>query len=201
MSRSTLPIACNSLAIQLHIKNNADIGTERFRLRVSNADLQELCINDVFFVIALQEYSPRILKHYKRLMSIFSTHAASTEYVDASKLFMDLFFDVVSDLTLGESFNTLTTGERNSIFGEFLQHQKSVGFILLNMWVFHLVRSIPVVASRIVYMMRWYASAVSKRKEVRERSSRKHTWYADALKRRRQVRVLFRLANPTDFRR
>ncbi|KAF3041127.1 hypothetical protein E8E12_007966 [Didymella heteroderae] len=100
---------------------------------------------------ALHEYSPRMVKHYRILMTIFSKHATLNEPVDLSKHLMDLFFDVISDLTFGESFNALTTG--------------SVGFVILNMWMFHLLRSIPIVASRLLYMMQWYASAISKRKE------------------------------------
>lgn len=123
-------------------------------------------------------------------MSIFSINATTDAPIDVSKWFMDLFFDVVSDLTFGRSFNTLTTGERNPIIGEFLQNQKILGFILLDMWIFHIVRSIPAVAARLLYMLQWYASAMSRRMEVRERSSRKRRWYANALKQRKQVRCL-----------
>ncbi|KAH6644601.1 cytochrome P450 [Boeremia exigua] len=118
-----------------------------------------------FQTSALQQYSPRISKHYRRFLSIFSHNATSNVSVDASKLLLDLFFDVVSDLTFGESFDTLTTGKRNPIIEEFLQNQKILGFVILNMWVFHLIRSIPMVATRILYMTQWYASAVLKRKE------------------------------------
>ncbi|KAJ4988541.1 cytochrome p450 [Stagonosporopsis vannaccii] len=135
---------------------------------------------------ALQEYSPRIVKHYRRLLDIFCAKTVTGVPIDVSTWFMDLFFDVVSDLTFGESFNTLTTGERNPVIGEFLQNQKIVGFALLNMWIFHLIRSIPAVAARLLYMMQWYASAISRRKEVRERSSHKRQWYANALKQREQ---------------
>jgi hypothetical protein len=129
-----------------------------------------------------------MVKHYIILVNILSSHASSHESVDVSKYLMDLFFDVISDLTLGESFNALTAGMRNPVIGEFLQYQQSVGFILLNMWMFHLLRSIPTVASRLLYMMQWYGSAISQRKEVRERSSRKREWYKTALKKRAQVR-------------
>ncbi|KAF2622537.1 benzoate 4-monooxygenase [Macroventuria anomochaeta] len=129
---------------------------------------------------ALQEYSPRIVKHYKILMGIFSTDGASSAPVDVSKLFMDLFFDVVSDLTFGESFNTLTTGERNPIIGEFLAYQQSVGFVILNMWMFHLLRSIPTVASRILYWMQWYASAVAKRNEMKDTSPDLYTYLSQS---------------------
>src|SRR5690348_8683305 len=128
-----------------------------------------------------------MVKHYRILVKSLSKHASTTGSIDVSKHLMDLFFDVISDLTLGESFNALTTGERNPIIGEFLQYQHSVGFVLLNMWMFHLLRSIPTVASRLLYMMQWYASAISQRKEVRERSSRKREWYKAALNKRAQV--------------
>lgn len=128
------------------------------------------------------------MKHYKILMGILSANPASGTPVDVTKLFMDLFFDIISDLTLGESFDTLTTGQRNPIIGEFLAHQQSVGFVILNMWIFHLMRSIPNVSARIVYWMRWYATSIAKRREVRERSSYKRRWYAGALKNRGQVR-------------
>jgi len=117
---------------------------------------------------------------------------------------MDLFFDVISDLTFGKSFDALTTGQRNRIIGEFLAQQRNVGFVLLNMWLFHLIRCIPLVASRIVYWVQWYASPAAKRKEIRERStSRKRRWYENALENREQVRQLWLppLVNPTDTRR
>ena len=121
-------------------------------------------------------------------MNILLEHASSNGSVDVSKHLMDLFFDVISDLTLGESFNALAAGVRNPIIGEFLQYQQTFGFVLLNMWMFHLLRTMPIVASRLLYMMQWYASAISQRKEVRERSSRKREWYKTALKKRAQVR-------------
>ncbi|RYH34144.1 MAG: hypothetical protein EON54_20045 [Alcaligenaceae bacterium] len=117
-----------------------------------------------------------------------SKHAVSSESVDVSRYLMDLFFDVISDLTFGESFDALTTGVRDPIVGEFLRHQKSAGVVMSNMCIFHLLRSIPAVASRLLYVVQWYASAVSKRGEVRERSSRKREWYERALKNRAQVR-------------
>lgn len=185
MSRSTQHTACNSLATPISTRISVDIGTRLSRPLVSVTAV--LAVTRLTSS-ALRAYSPRIVKHYKLLMDIFTTGAATGTPMDVSTRFMDLFFDVVSDLTFGESFNTLTKGERNPVVGEFLQHQTVVGFVLLNMWIFHLLRSIPAVAARLLYMMRWYASAISRRKEVRERSSRKRQWYANALKQRKQVR-------------
>lgn len=100
---------------------------------------------------------------------------------------MDLFFDVVSDLTFGKSFDTLTSGQRNQIITEFLAYQKSVGFVISNMWVFHLLRSIPAAASSVLYWVKWYSSSVDERKDLQKRSSRKRLWYANALEERKKV--------------
>ena len=112
--------------------------------------------------LALQEYTPRVVKYYKFVMNIFTKRAALGTPIDVTELLMDLFFDVISDLTLGKSFESLETGQRNPVVREFLKRQKIVGFALLNMWVLHLLRSL--------------------------RSPRKHEWYANALKNRQQVR-------------
>ena len=127
------------------------------------------------------------MKHYKTLMDMLSTRSANDSFIDVSKPLMDLFFDVISDLTFGESFNALTTRQRNPIIKEFLAYQQSVGFVILNMWIFHLVRSIPGVAARILYWIQWYTTPLAKRKDLRERSSKKRRWYADALEDRRKV--------------
>lgn len=111
---------------------------------------------------ALQKYTPRVVKQYKSLMGIFTEDAILGAPIDVTKLLMDLFFDVISDLTLGQSFRSLETRQRNPVVREFLKRQKIVGFALLNIWILHLLRSI--------------------------RSSRKHQWYAKALRSRRQVR-------------
>ncbi|KAF9695590.1 hypothetical protein EKO04_006412 [Ascochyta lentis] len=140
-----------------------------------------------FQVKAMQEYLPRIVKHYKILMGVFTASSATGRPIDVSRLFMDLFFDVVSDLILGESFNTLTTGKRNSIIEGFLAQHQNLGFALLNMWVFHLIRCIPLVASRIIYWIQWCASSGTRKKELREKPSRKQRWYANALKNRKQM--------------
>lgn len=108
---------------------------------------------------------------------------------------MDLFFDVISDLTLGKSFDALTKGQRDPITGDFLARQQAVGYMLLDMWLFHLIRRllqssryVPLVASRIAHRMRIHSSSESKGEDVREGlGSRKHRWYANALKQREQV--------------
>jgi hypothetical protein len=102
------------------------------------------------------------VKHYKSIMGIFTKRAALGAPIDVTELLMDLFFDVISDLTLGESFRSLETGQRNPVVREFLKRQKIVGFALLNTWVLHLIRSL--------------------------KSPRKHEWYANALRKRKQVR-------------
>lgn len=126
-----------------------------------------------------------MVKHYGIFQDVLSKHVSSDKSIDVSKHLMDLFFDVISELTLGESFNALTSGVRDPIVREFLQYQQSAGFI--NMWMFHLLRSIPIAASHLLYMLQWYSSAISQKKEVRQRSARKRQWYKAALQKRAQV--------------
>ncbi|KAF1364560.1 benzoate 4-monooxygenase [Lizonia empirigonia] len=136
---------------------------------------------------ALREYTPRVVKHYKILMDRFTASSVLAEPVDASRLFMDLFFDVISDLTSGKSFDALKTGQRNPIAGEFIAQQQNVGFMLLIMWLFHLLRRIPLFTSRIVYWVQCYASSAAKKSEALKRpASRKRRWYANALENRKQ---------------
>lgn len=129
------------------------------------------------------------MKHYKILMNRFIASSVLAEPVDASRLFMDLFFDVISDLTFGKSFDALKTGQRNPIVGDFIAQQQNVGFVLLIMWLFHLLRCIPLFTSRIVYWVQCYASSAATRSEALKRpASRKRRWYANALEDRKQVR-------------
>lgn len=115
---------------------------------------------------ALQEYNPRLFRHYRILINIFDHHAASKLPVDASQSFMDLFFDVVSDLTFGKSFDSLTTKQRNPIIGEFIKEQKAVGYMLMNMWVFYLIRCLPMVKALIKEWLCFYGNALEERRNV-----------------------------------
>lgn len=99
-------------------------------------------------------------------MEIFSTCAASGSSVDASKAFMFLGFDLVSELTFGESFNMLSTGKPNGLTAEFEQGKKFVGFAMLSMWLFYLVKAFPGVDAHIQHWERWYERAIDKRREV-----------------------------------
>ena len=66
---------------------------------------------------ALAEYTPRLEKHYTIMMNILTVSAAAGKPIDASKVLLDLFFDVISDLLFGKSFNAQTEKKRNIIMG------------------------------------------------------------------------------------
>jgi cytochrome P450 family 628 len=116
--------------------------------------------------IALQEYKPRMLKHYEVFLRILDHHAEQETEIDASETLLDLFFDVVSDLTFGVSFNTLTTKKRNLFIGEFLKQQKAAGFLIANMPLFYTLRCIPVVDKKIQEWVAWYDESLEVRKNV-----------------------------------
>lgn len=125
-----------------------------------------VAIARLIYDAALHEYTPRLVKHYKILLGIFDAHETSETPINASQSFMDLFFDVVSDLTFGKSFDSLTTKQRNPIIGEFLNQQRAIGFMLLNMWLFYFIRCIPLVQSMIKDWLKWYGDALDARKKV-----------------------------------
>jgi hypothetical protein len=99
-------------------------------------------------------------------MSIFAEKARAEIPIDASKLLVDLFFDIISDLTFGKSFDALTTKQRSPIIKEFLTQQKTVGFFLVNIWLFCLLRWLPLVDARIKLWMAWYEKSLDERQKV-----------------------------------
>ena len=115
---------------------------------------------------ALAEYTPRLEKHYTIMMDIFTTSATAGTSVDASKVFLNLFFDVISDLIFGKSFNALTEKSRDPIMGDFLEQQKTIGFIVMNMWSFHLFRCLPPAQASMKKWLEWYRAALEGRKQV-----------------------------------
>ncbi|KAH8728233.1 cytochrome P450 [Phaeosphaeriaceae sp. PMI808] len=129
---------------------------------------------------ALNDYTHCLKFHYTILMRIFDESAATRQPVDASELLLDLFFDIVSELTFGKSFNTLSEKKRNLIIGEFLKHQKVAGFMLQHMWLFHLIKCIPAVQARIKYWIAWYSKALEERKQMQIMSSDFYTYLSQS---------------------
>jgi hypothetical protein len=97
---------------------------------------------------------PLLRKHYDILLKICTDSAASGSAVDASNLFLDLFFDVISELTFGKSFNTLTEG------------QKVMGIMLQNMWLLQLAKSLPSAQTARKKWKSRYGKALEERKQV-----------------------------------
>jgi hypothetical protein len=126
----------------------------------------EIAIGRDAHFTALTEYSPLLSKHYGILLRILTEHADVKSPIDASNLLMDLFFDIVSELTFGKSFNALTEKQRNPIIGEFLVQQKAVGFMLQHMPLFYLVRCLPFVQERVNAWIGWYDDALEQRRQV-----------------------------------
>ncbi|KAF2874249.1 cytochrome P450 [Massariosphaeria phaeospora] len=129
---------------------------------------------------ALLEYQPKLRRHYTTLMDILTNRVASKESIDATELFMDLAFDIVSDLTFGKSFDKLSTGIPNPIIDEFLREKKGVGFILQMMWLLHLSKALPAVDSRLQEWVRWYDRELAERKEMVVHSADFYTYLSQA---------------------
>jgi hypothetical protein len=123
-------------------------------------------------LLALQQYMPRLVSHYRLIATIFATHAASQTHIDASSVLLDLFFDVISDLTFGVSFNTLTTKQRSPIVTEFLRRQKAVGFIILHIPLLNVLRNLRASRGKLKAWEGWYDAALETRRKVGRAVSR-----------------------------
>jgi hypothetical protein len=99
-------------------------------------------------------------------MDRFTDHAASEKPIDASSTFLDLFFDVISELTFGKSFDSLTTKQRHPIVKTFLKRQKPAGFLFLNMWILQLVKNLPVPRRRLKPWEGSYDTALAARRNA-----------------------------------
>jgi hypothetical protein len=109
---------------------------------------------------------PLLRKHYDILLKICTDSAASGSAVDASNLFLDLFFDVISELTFGKSFNTLTEKHRNPAIADYLEGQKVMGIMLQNMWLLQLAKSLPSAQTARKKWKSRYGKALEERKQV-----------------------------------
>lgn len=109
---------------------------------------------------------PQLTRHYTIVMNVFSQHAASGTPINASGTFLDLFFDVISDLTFGKSFDALTTKQRSPIVADFLRGHKALGFVLLNMPLLHLARGLRKLRKGKRDREGWYDAALDARSKV-----------------------------------
>ena len=143
------------------IDENGSYGTGRFKTGVClHEPLQS--IKSLNF-LAVKEYMPRLEKHYRILISIFTRHAASGEPVNATQSFTYLGLDLISELTFGKSFELLRTGRTNVVTKRLVGEKKIIGFALIITWCIHLIRAFTP-AGR--HDLAWYKEALEKRKRM-----------------------------------
>lgn len=99
-------------------------------------------------------------------MGILTASAAAGKSIDASKVLLDLFFDVISDLLFGKSFDTQKGKKRNLIMADFLAQQKFIGFVVMNTWPFLVARLLPPAQATMKKWTEWYGAALEERKRV-----------------------------------
>ncbi|CAN9172970.1 hypothetical protein AA0119_g2930 [Alternaria tenuissima] len=136
---------------------------------IRNPDLhkqQRRYWDKAFHSTALQGYTPRLTRHYRLMVDMLSRHAAFGTPIDASGAFLDLFFDVISDLTFGKSFETQTRNQRGPIVTGFLRKQKAVGFALLSMPLLHIARNLRISLKKQKSWEGWYDEALQARSKM-----------------------------------
>jgi hypothetical protein len=153
----------SSSAISTVTRSSVGIGTKLSIVRVSDDRvLQKSCLT----CAALQGYLPRLARHYRITACLLASHAASRAPINASSAFLDLFFDVISDLTFGRSFDTQSTKQRSPIVAEFLRKQRAVGFAFLNMPLLNLAKNMHISRKKQRSWEGWYDRALQARSKV-----------------------------------
>jgi hypothetical protein len=110
------------------------------------------------------------MRHYQITADILSRHATSRTPINASSAFLDLFFDVISDLTFGKSFDKQTTKKPSPIVVEFLKKQRAFGFAMLNMPLLHIARNLRISRKKQKSWEGWYDEALQARSKVSQSS-------------------------------
>ncbi|KAH7128485.1 cytochrome P450 [Dendryphion nanum] len=116
-----------------------------------------------FSMKALQEYEPRVLEHYQKFFHILTEHSEARTPVNIQHLLEGLGFDISSDLTFGESWNMLGTGEVAPVLKEFIDYKKTVGYVLMLNWIFHSFKILPGIEERIFHWVNEYSKSLEKR--------------------------------------
>jgi hypothetical protein len=105
------------------------------------------------------------------MLNIATEHAASGTPMDTSGTFLELFFDVISDLLLGKSNDILTLKRRSVVMKELFEQQHVTGYAVQNIWLLHLVKCLPPPQKQISRWRAWYEGRLEERKRVRRHST------------------------------
>lgn len=122
-----------------------------------------------FSTKALRNYEPRVTHYTDKLVAHIDSHVGQGDQkpLDASLWFNFYSFDVMGDLSLGESFGMLDRGEAHYAMRTLHSYMFMLGVFGHVMWAFRVIGNLPVLGAENVRFKAWVAEQVKKRIEVR----------------------------------
>lgn len=150
-----------------------------------------------FSTKAMRNYEPRVAHYTDKLL----THIESRQGkpLDASLWFNFYSFDVMGDLSLGESFGMLDRGEVHYAMTTLHGYMFMLGVFSHVMWAFRVVGSLPFVSAENEKFKAWVAAQVKKRIEVNhcQVMGRKDVALLTSLIRTRRTLLMFSAGSST----
>lgn len=118
---------------------------------------------------ALRNYEPRVSHYTDKLVAHVDSHVGNKQGrpLNASLWFNFYSFDVMGDLSLGESFGMLDRGEVHFAMQTLHSYMFMLGVFSHVMWAFRVIGNLPFVGAENVRFKAWVAEQVKKRIEVR----------------------------------
>ncbi|KAG8163285.1 hypothetical protein KVR01_006582 [Diaporthe batatas] len=116
---------------------------------------------------ALRNYEPRVAHYSDKLLACVDSHVADGKArpLNASLWFNFYSFDVMGDLSLGESFGMLDRGESHFAMRTLHGFMFMIGVFSHVMWAFRVISNLPIVGAENVRFKAWVAEQVKKRIE------------------------------------
>lgn len=113
---------------------------------------------------ALRNYEPRVSHYTDKLMAHVDSHKGQP--LDASRWFNFYSFDVMGDLSLGESFGMLDRGVEHYAMKTLHGFMFMLGVFAHVMWAFRIFGALPFVSAENAKFKAWVATQVKKRIDV-----------------------------------
>ncbi|KAK2836068.1 hypothetical protein FQN49_006714 [Arthroderma sp. PD_2] len=114
--------------------------------------------------LALREYEPRVFQHCSDLVKQLSGLTGAP--VDICKWFKYFGFDVMGDLSFGQSFDLLTSGRPNFLFDMMESGKPVVGALIGVPWLFILFQKLPGISRVRSNWITWCGKQVQERKKA-----------------------------------
>ena len=113
---------------------------------------------------SLREYEWRIESYAGKLEDMLIS--LNGQVVDASSLFGFYVFDVMGDLTFGQSFDMLEAGDGDSLLMQLERGHEALGVFGATPWLFNLLTRLPAVSKEISRFLEWCEKQRRRREHV-----------------------------------